>query len=56
MVQVLQRYRVAIIIASLVLFGLLMWLFLTRQSTGKIPSRGVFVMEVERFAENLYKG
>ena len=43
MTEVLRRYRAAIIIISLLLFALLMWIFISRQNTVKIPTRGVFV-------------
>ncbi len=43
MTEVLRRYRTLIIAVSLLLFALLMWIFLSRQNTVKIPTRGVFV-------------
>lgn len=43
MTEVLRRYRAAIIVISLLLFALLMWIFISRQNTVKIPTRGVFV-------------
>lgn len=43
MTEVLRRYRALIIAVSLLLFALLMWIFLSRQNTVKIPTRGVFV-------------
>jgi len=44
MTEVLRRYRAAIIIISLLIFALLMWIFISRQNTVKIPTRGVFVL------------
>ena len=44
MTEVLRRYRAAIIVISLLLFALLMWIFISRQNTVKIPTRGVFVV------------
>jgi len=43
MTEVLRRHRAAIIVISLLLFALLMWIFISRQNTVKIPTRGVFV-------------
>ena len=44
MTAVLRKYRALVIIISLLLFALLMWIFLSRQNTVKIPARGVFVL------------
>lgn len=44
MTEVLRRYRTVIIVISLLLFALLMWLFISRQNTVKVPTRGVFVL------------
>lgn len=44
MMEVLHRYRLFIIVISLILFILLFWLFLSGQNAGKVPSRGVFVI------------
>jgi hypothetical protein len=44
MVGVLQRYRIFFIALGLVIVGLIIWLAISKQNTGRIPSRGVFVM------------
>lgn len=43
MSEVLRRHKVLIILLSLLLFAVLIWLLLSRQDVGKLPSRGVFV-------------
>lgn len=45
MTEVLQRYRILFIAFGLIIVGLIVWLALSRQNTGRIPSRGVFVMK-----------
>lgn len=45
MSEVLHRYRLVIIILSLLFFAVFFWLMLSRQETAKIPSRGVYVVE-----------
>lgn len=42
MTEVLRRYRFILIAVLMILFILLIWVF-GRQSTNKIPTRGVFV-------------
>ena len=53
MTEVLRRHRTTIIVISLLLFALLMWAFISRQNTVKVPTRGVFVLydEVKNNAE-----
>jgi len=43
MTEILQRYRIAIIIAGLLFLITLVWFIVSRQNLSKIPSRGVFV-------------
>ena len=43
MIEVLHRYRIVMIIASLLVLGLIAWFLLSRQDLSDIPSRGVFV-------------
>lgn len=47
MTEVLRKYRTLIIVVSLLIFALLMWIFILKQNTVKIPSRGVFVMNCD---------
>lgn len=44
MTEVLHRYRFVIVALSLILFALVLWLLLSRQSVARIPLRGVFVL------------
>jgi len=44
MTGVFQRYRVVILVLSVVMLAAITWLVLSKQNTHKIPSRGVFIM------------
>jgi len=43
MTEVFYRYRLVFIILSLIILITAVWLVVARQSSSKIPSRGVFV-------------
>ena len=45
MLAVLNRYRIFLVILTLILLVVLIWLFLAGQGKSKVPSRGVFVLE-----------
>jgi len=47
MVGAVQRHKILILLISLALVGILAfaWYLFSRRSLGKIPSRGVFVLE-----------
>lgn len=45
MLAVLNRYRAFLIILMLIVVAVLIWLFISAQSSDKTPSRGVFVLE-----------
>jgi hypothetical protein len=44
MVEVIQKYKMVFIILSLVAFVIIAWFILTKESTGDMSSRGVFVL------------
>lgn len=48
MTGILQRYRIILIVISLVLLGILAWVVLSKQNVNKIPSRGVFVCDFKQ--------
>jgi len=43
--HVIVKYKFLILILCLILLTALLWLLMLRNNMGKIPSRGVFVME-----------
>ncbi len=45
MTHVIVKYKFLILILCLILLTALLWLLMLRNNMGKIPSRGVFVME-----------
>ncbi len=46
MIEVLRRHRISLVVfAILLLLLLLLWLLVFRQDNGKIPLRGVFVVQ-----------
>lgn len=55
MLAVLNRYKVILILLSIVLFILILWLFIAGAGKNKKPVRGVFVIE-QRAEEYLLKG
>lgn len=47
MTQILYRYKLVLLLVALVIAVLVTGVVLYRNSTGKIPSRGVFVLDCE---------
>lgn len=45
MIDVLRRHRITFFVLAMMLLLLLLWLLVSRQDTGKVPLRGVFVIE-----------
>lgn len=45
MLAILNRYKVYLILLSVVLFILILWLLITEAGRSKEPTRGVFVIE-----------
>lgn len=43
MVEVLQRYKIILVVLGIITIAMLVWFIMIRQNTDKIPSRGVFV-------------
>jgi len=44
MTEVLHRYRIIILVLSLLILFAIAWLVFSKQNMRKIPSRGVFVI------------
>jgi len=47
MLAVLNKYKLLFIIISFLLLAVLLWMFFFGQGKDKIPSRGVFVLEMQ---------
>jgi hypothetical protein len=43
MAEVILRYRLIVLALALVLIAVLIWIFISKQESNEIPSRGVFV-------------
>jgi hypothetical protein len=43
MSEVMQKYRLIILALALILIAALIWMFMAKQESDKVPSRGVFV-------------
>ena len=43
MTEVIQRYRLILLALGLVLIAVLVWVFVSKQKSNELPSRGVFV-------------
>lgn len=50
MLAVLNRYKLFLIILTLIVLAVLIFLFVSGQNSGKIPSRGVFVLAGSLFS------
>jgi len=43
MLAVLSKYKALLIIFAIIVLAAVIWLFISAQSDGKVPSKGVFV-------------
>ncbi|HHV99682.1 MAG TPA: hypothetical protein GXX36_08945 [Clostridiaceae bacterium] len=43
MIGILHRYRLVVLILSLIALALIIWFIVTNQEIDKIPSRGTFI-------------
>ncbi|HHW49421.1 MAG TPA: hypothetical protein GXX14_12515 [Clostridiaceae bacterium] len=43
MTEVFQKYRIIILVLSLIMLAAITWLVFSKQNTHKVPTRGVFI-------------